>query len=1073
MQTKILFRTVMITLAILLCTACSKEARKGRLLGEANAYFKAGNYDKAKLTYLNVLRLDPQNGLAFERIGAMWQDDGAPSRAAAFLKKASELDPKNIQNRIRLARCYVDTGHFNEGTKEALKVLEQAPDNGDAIIALTEAARSKEDIEAAEQQLQKFPKKNDVSFYLAAANLSFSGGDLSTAVNALQQAIAADPKSSQAHMALGNLHLVQKDLKQAGEEFKKAADLAPVRSIERLKYAEFEWGVGDAGEVRRIATDTTKNAPDYLPGWFWLAELAYKDKKYDEALSLLENVFGRDPEYIEGRRLQSDVLLAKGDTKKALEVLERLDQTYPDVPFIKYKLAGASLQNKNINQAKVALDQALSLNPNYDDAVLLLAQVNLSTGHGEAVIEPVTRLLKRRPDLRNAALVLAAAYGSLERFDDAAVVLEEQAKLAPNDPQPLTALGLTYRQAKRNDEARQAFEKAAQLSPNNLFLIDQLVELDLLDKHFDPARQLIQRQFQKTPDSAASHFFEGKILAAEGKWDAAEAKLQKTLQLDPNFYGAYDLLVQTYVATNKLPQAINQLQGLLAKNPNNGSALMTLALVYDQMKDFPKARDAYEKLVAMAPNFVPALNNLAYLYTEQLNDPNKAYELASKARQLAGQDASIGDTFGWVLYKRGDYQQALPILQESAGKAADNPVIQFHLGMTAYMMGQTDLARVALRKAANAARDFPGKDEGKRRLALLESGTGTSPDLSISQLEAMAQEQPGDVIAQMRLGEAYEKQGAAEKAGAAFEEALKLNPKLIVAVTHLAQLNAGPLQNKEKALAYAKKARELAPADPQIAAVVGKVAYDSGNFSWSYSLLQEAARQRQYDPALLHNLAWAAYSLGKVNEARDAMQKALTPGPDSPQAADAKKFLTLTALGENPKELTAAETDVQKDLKSNPEYVPALMAEAALDAQRGKAKPATEIYSDILRRWPDFAPAQKRLATLYAQDTSTVAAAYDLATKARKTFPDDPELAELLGRLSYEKREYPRAIQLLQESARKKSLGADSLFYLGMSQLQARQRTEARGALNEALTDGLQEPFATEAKRALAELDRE
>src|SRR5205814_9945182 len=98
-----------------------------------------------------------------------------------------------------------------------------------------------------------------------------------------------------------------------------------------------------------------------------------------------------------------------------------------------------------------------------------------------------------------------------------------------------------------------------------------------------------------------------------------------------------------------------------------------------------------------------------------------------KAHELLGQDPAMGDTFGWVLYKRGDYQQALPILQESAGKAADNPEIQFHLGMTAYMMGQTDLARVALRKAASATNDFPGKDEIKRRLALLERGTGSSP----------------------------------------------------------------------------------------------------------------------------------------------------------------------------------------------------------------------------------------------------------------------------------------------------------------------------------------------------------
>src|SRR5436309_5164933 len=184
----------------------------------------------------------------------------------------------------------------------------------------------------------------------------------------------------------------------------------------------------------------------------------------------------------------------------------------------------------------------------------------------------------------------------------------------------------------------------------------------------------------------------------------------------------------------------------------------------------------------------------------------------------------------------------------------------------------------------------------------------------------MAKEQPSDVIVHMRLGEAYEKQGATDKAAAAFEQALKLNPKLASAITKLAQLNAGPLQNKEKALAYAKKARELAPTDPQVASVLGKVAYQSGNFTWSYSLLQEAVRQRANDASILHDLAWAAYSLGKINEARDAMQKVLTSNPNPTQAADAEKFLTLTLLGENSKNLMAAEIEVQKELKSNSEY---------------------------------------------------------------------------------------------------------------------------------------------------------
>ena len=749
---------------------------------------------------------------------------------------------------MRLARCYLALGQFARAKAEALKVLEQVSDSGDAIIALAEAARSAEDIHTAREQLEGYTKKDDISFHLALANLLLNSGDLAAAESALRQALAVDPKSSVARMAMGDLYLLKKDQKQAGEEFKKAAELAPVRSMERLKYAAFTSATGDTEETRRIATEMTRQAPDYLPGWTLLAELALKGKRYDEALSLLENVFSRDPEYIDGRRTESDVLLAKGDTKKAVEILERLDQTYPDTPLIKYGLARAYLANNNTNQAKIALDQAVSINPNYTDAVLLLAQTNLRSGHGEIAIEPLTNLLKREPDLKGATLLLAAAYGSLDRFDDAAAVIGEQARRAPQDAQIQMALGLTFRQAKRNDQARKAFEKAAELVPDGFGPVYQLVELDLLDKHFDTARQRVRTQFEKTPDSPAAHFFEGKILAAEQKWELAEAELQKTLLLDPNFTGAYDLLVQAYVATNKIPEAISELQGEVARHPKNSSALMTLALLYERTNDFAQARDAYEKVLSLNSDFVPALNNLAYLYAEHLNNLDRAYELASKARHLLGQDASVGDTLGWVLYKRGDYSQALPILQESAGKLADNPGVQFHLGMTAYMMGQTDLARAALQKAASATADFPGKAEGKRRLTLLNSGTGASPELSLSQLEAMTKEQPNDVVSQIHLGEAYEKEGASEKAAAAFEQALKLNPRLVSAVTKLAQLYAGPLHDKEKALTYAKKAHELTPDDPQVTSILGKVAYQSGNFAWSYSLLQEAARQRQDEP---------------------------------------------------------------------------------------------------------------------------------------------------------------------------------------------------------------------------------
>jgi tetratricopeptide (TPR) repeat protein len=1070
MQTPTLCRIIIVALAIVLVTGCSKQAKITRLIHAADTYFKAGNYDKAKLSYLNVLRVDPQNALALERIGAMWQDDAAPVRAAPFLKKASDLDPDNVENRKRLARCYLAVGAFGDAKTDALRVLQQVPADGDAIRIVAESAQSKKDVEAAAQQIEKFPDRNSVSFHLASANLFLRKSDALAAMTSIRQALAIDPKSSAAHMAMGDLHLFQKDAKQAAEEYKKAADLAPIRSTERLKYAALKSATGDAEEARRIADEMTRQVPDYLPGWILLADLASKDKKYDEALSLLENVFGRDPEYLDGRRLQSEVLMAKGETKQALQVLQQLDNTYSGVPLIKYQLAAAYLKNNNVNEAKLALQQAVSSNPNYFDAISMLAEINIRTGHSDLAIEPLIRMLHTYPEQRRAAMLLATAYGALDRPDDAAAVLQEQTRVAPNDPNPYAALGLIYRQAKRYDEARQQFEKARQLNPKNVALLTQLVELDLQQKHFDAARQKIRSQFQGGPDSGDAHFLEARVLAAEGKWDGVQDEVRQTLKTAPNFPGAYDLLIQAYIETNKLPQAVKELKDLLTKEPENSSVLMTLGLAYERMKDYPKAQDVYEKVLSIDPNFVPALNNLACLYSEGLNDLNKAYDLARKAHELQPQEASAGDTLGWVLYKRGDYQQALSILQKSA-RAGDNPEIQFHLGMTASTMGQIELAKTALRKAANSANDFEGREEARRRLAWIEAGTPESAELSLGALEAMAKQQPNDALLQSRLGEAYQKQGAFDKAAAAFEQALKVNPELSVATTKLAELYAGSLNNNEKALVYAKKARKLAPTDPQTTILLGKIAYRNGNFGWSYSLLQEAARQRRDDPEVLYTLGWSAYATGKVNEARDLMQKVAAGGGNRDEISDAKKFLRFTMLEQDPKQLVAAEAEVQNEIAANGDYVPALMAQAALCSQH-QPREAIKIYNGILRRFPDLAPAQKHLAALYAQDEATIPQAYELAVKARKTSPDDVELAALLGRLSYVRKEYARAVQLLQEARRTKRLDAESLFYLGMSELQTKQANEARVVLNEALTNGLQEPFATEAKRALADLDR-
>ncbi len=168
-------------------------------------------------------------------------------------------------------------------------------------------------------------------------------------------------------------------------------------------------------------------------------------------------------------------------------------------------------------------------------------------------------------------------------------------------------------------------------------------------------------------------------------------------------------------------------------------------------------------------------------------------------------------------------------------------------------------------------------------------------ELSSEDLETILSQQPDDLVTRMLLGESYEKQGDFGKAAATYQEAIKLNPKLLSATAKLAQLHAGPLQASDKALEFARKARELAPNDPKVVGILGSAAYQTGNFKWAYNLLQESARRLPKDAEVLHDFAWTAYSLGKVGEARQTMQRLLTVAPDSSQSKDARTFLDMTA----------------------------------------------------------------------------------------------------------------------------------------------------------------------------------
>ncbi|MFL6514690.1 MAG: tetratricopeptide repeat protein, partial [Chthoniobacterales bacterium] len=950
-------------------------------------------------------------------------------------------------------------------------VLDKNPNDSEAARVAAEAAHTPEEIERVKQALDRMADHNSASFQLAFAAVAARRGDSETVKSSVQRALELDPKSAPAHSAMGTLWLLQKQPVKAGDEFKTASELSQPRSLERLRYAQFQIQTGATDPAWNTLRESITKAPDFISAWLLLAELSLGKKNYDETLKLLANVLNRDPENIDGTILEARARMGKGEVDKGIQGLERLDGRYPNFPPLKCELARFYLQKNNGSQAIKVLNDALTANPEYLDAAVLLGQINLRTGKPKAVIEAMKTLLAKHPEVNAAKLLLADAYRALGQLDDAAAIFREELARSPNNAEACVALGVILRQQKKTDEAQQVLERARQLAPNNPIPLLQLVDIQLGGRHFEAAHQLVKQQLDKTPNAAVLDFLEGKIFSEEKNWDMAERSLNEAIKLNPNFTDAYGLLAIVYTSANKLPEAIHQLEAIVAKDPKNARAQMALAVLYEKTSAFDKARVAYEKVIELQPEAAAALNNLAFIYTEHFNQLDRAYQLAQKARSLQPGDVSIADTLGWVLYKKRDFQQALGLLTDAAAKAPNNPEIQYHVGMCHYMMGSTDASRAAFEAALRSPADFPGKADAQRRLALISQGSPVHP-LTAPELESLVRQRPDDVLARLKLAEADEAAGSFKQAADQYQEALKINPRLAPAVIRLAHLYSNALNDQAKALELAKTARELRPGDAQVTLLLGRIALKSGNDSWAYGLLNQASDQLANDPEAHHAFGWAAFRMGKIPEATEQMKRVTELAPRTPLADDATTWLMMIRLGNDPQSPQASEK-VAELLRKNPQYEPAEVAQAAIAYAGGEVDRAARIYEQVVSQMPEYTPAQKQLAAIYATRPDNLAKAYDLAMKVRKISPDDPEIARTLADISYRRKEYARALELFEESARRQPLDASHLYYMGICSLQTKDNAQARDALSRALASGLQDPLAADARRALQSIGRD
>ena len=126
----------------------------------------------------------------------------------------------------------------------------------------------------------------------------------------------------------------------------------------------------------------------------------------------------------------------------------------------------------------------------------------------------------------------------------------------------------------------------------------------------------------------------------------------------------------------------------------------------DSLYGKERAYAFYEKALEYNPDNTLVLNNYAYFLSLDERDLDKALAMSGRVMELEPGNPTYIDTYGWVLYKLGRYEEAKTTLRQAVALDADaSGELLIHYGDILYALNDYFMASVYWKKAREAGYD--------------------------------------------------------------------------------------------------------------------------------------------------------------------------------------------------------------------------------------------------------------------------------------------------------------------------------------------------------------------------------
>lgn len=611
------------------------------------------------------------------------------------------------------------------------RMIARSPENRTLYRQRLSLLDQMQDIAGMEQQLRDMvtrfadddaPKEDLIRFYVAQNQRDKA--------EAFFREIA-DPTLEDQKMFIGFVRFLHETHgpETARAELEAALDVsaAPEQLRIFLAVLDFEAGAQDKAiaDLRALAdiTEAGKQAQDVR---IMLAQMLLQTGETPEAQSLVNAVLEVDSRHVEALKMRAAWAIDADDTDAAIADLRlALDTASDDLDALRL-MSDAYRRAGNMDLAWDFLALAVDVSDHAPGPALAYARALASEERYLAAEEVLIPALRQDTANADLLILLGEIYLASEDYARADHVIRRLRALG-TDRTISVANALQAQLLVSQEGTEQALEFLRELAEQEgagLSMQIALLRARLSSGQTEQALVQAKSLAAAHPDNLALRFILATAYAANGDSSTGETLLTALLEEDPGRARVWGQLYRLQRVQGDDAAASQTLRDGLAVDPDNRDLLWLQASEFETAGDIDGAISNYERIYARNSEDVVVLNNLASLLATYRSDDESLDRAWSIARRLRGTDApALQHTFGWVAFRAGNVDEALPYLEASAAAMPENATVQFHLGQAYGAADKRDAAIAQYQLTLDLARSggpHPHVDAAQAEIARLE-----------------------------------------------------------------------------------------------------------------------------------------------------------------------------------------------------------------------------------------------------------------------------------------------------------------------------------------------------------------